>query len=87
MNTFDQYRVLPLEVPGAPATFKYMIDKILRPHKDYAAAYLDEIVVHSLDITNHLKWLEAGLQALRQAGLVANPKKCSLQLEEAEYLG
>lgn len=63
------------------------MDKVLRPHQDYAAAYLDDIVIHSTSWENHLQHLEAVLQALREAGLTANPAKCSLALEEANYLG
>lgn len=35
----------------------------------------------------HLHHLEAVLQALRAAALTANPNKCSLAEEEANYLG
>ncbi len=42
-----QYRVLPFGLHGAPATFQRMMDILLRPHQAYAAAYLDDVVVHS----------------------------------------
>ncbi|XP_060937796.1 uncharacterized protein LOC133014546 [Limanda limanda] len=63
------------------------MDKVLRPHQAYAAAYLDDIVIHSTSWENHLQHLAAVLQALREAGLTANPAKCCLALEEANYLG
>ena len=63
------YRVLPFGLHGAPATFQRLMDKVLRPHQDYAAAYLDDIVIHSTSWENHLQHLEAVLQALREAGL------------------
>ena len=64
-----------------------MMDQILRPHREYAAAYLDDIIIHSPDWTTQLGHLGTVLGALRHAGLTANPKKCHLGLEEAEYLG
>ena len=82
-----QYRVLPFGLHGAPATFQRLMDKVLRPHRDYAAAYIDDIIIHSTSWDIHLRHLEAVIQALREAGLTANPKKCSLALEEANYLG
>lgn len=82
-----QYRVLPFGVHGAPATFQRLMDRVLRPHRQYAAAYLDDIVVHSTTWEEHIPRLEAVLNALRQAGLTANPRKCHLGLEEAKYLG
>ena len=65
-----QYWVLPF---GVPTTFQHMMDKILRPNKDYTAAYLHDTVIHISDLITHLKRLEAVLRALRQAGRVANP--------------
>ena len=82
-----QYTVLPFGVHGAPATFQRMMDKILRPHREFAAAYLDDIVIHSTTWELHLLHLEAVIGALRKAGLTANAKKCRLGLSETEYLG
>ncbi len=48
-----QYRVLPFGVHGAPPTFQRMMDQLHRPHQEYAAAYLDDIVVHSADWSSH----------------------------------
>ncbi|XP_061086572.1 uncharacterized protein LOC133121425 [Conger conger] len=53
----------------------------------YAAAYLDDIIIHSTDWDSHISRVEAVLMSLREAGLTANPAKCRLELEEAAYLG
>ena len=82
-----QYTVLPFGVHGAPATFQRLMDRVLRPHRAYAAAYLDDIVIHSTSWTLHLQHLEAVLGALRQANLTANAKKCRIGLTETDYLG
>ena len=52
------------------------MDQVLRPHRTYAAAYIDDLVVHSTDWQSHLTRLEAVLGALRNAGLTANSAKC-----------
>lgn len=82
-----QYRVLPFGVHGAPATFQRLMDKVLRPHREYAAAYLDDILIQSPDWQSHLQRLEAVLGALREAGLTAKAAKCRLGQEDANYLG
>ena len=82
-----QNTVLPFGLHGAPATFQRMMDRILRAHREYAAAYIDDIVIHSSTWTLHLHHLRVVLGALRTAGLTANPQKCRLGLEEASYLG
>ena len=82
-----QYRMLPFGLHGAPATFQRLMDRVLRPHREYAAAYLDDIVIHGEEWGTHLKQVTAVLRALRGAGLTANPKKCRLGLRDANYLG
>ncbi|KAL0148266.1 hypothetical protein M9458_056412, partial [Cirrhinus mrigala] len=82
-----QYRTLPFGLHGAPATFQRMMDIILRPHQAYAAAYLDDVVVHSEAWEEHLERLRRVFSELRRAGLTANPRKCHLALSEAKYLG
>ncbi len=86
-NGHWQYRVLPFGLHGAPATFQRMMDILLRPHQSYAAAYLDDVVVHSESWEDHLERLRRVLVELRRAGLTANPRKCHLALSEAKYLG
>ncbi|KAL1261364.1 hypothetical protein QQF64_006629 [Cirrhinus molitorella] len=82
-----QYRTLPFGLHGAPATFQRLMDVLLRPHQAYAAAYLDDVVVHSERWEDHLDRLRRVLMELRRAGLTANPRKCHLALSEAKYLG
>ncbi|CAM5135820.1 unnamed protein product [Natator depressus] len=42
-----QYSVLPFGLHGAPATFQRPMDKLLWPHTSYAAAHLDDVVIHT----------------------------------------
>ena len=79
------YRVLPFAVHRAPATFQKLMGQVLRPHCQYTAAYIGDIVVHSADCQSHLTRVEVVLGALRNAGLTANPAKCKLGLEEMDY--
>ncbi len=82
-----QYRVLPFGLYGAPATFQRLMDVLLRPHQAYAAAYLDDVIIHSESWEEHLERLRRVLMELRRAGLTANSRKCHLALFEAKYLG
>ncbi|XP_041440518.1 uncharacterized protein LOC121400717 [Xenopus laevis] len=82
-----QYRMMPFGLQNAPATFQRAMDKILKPHRQWAAAYLDDVIIHSPDWDSHLPRVQAVLDALQMAGFTANPKKCAIGLEEAKYLG
>ena len=64
-----------------------MMDQLLRPHQAYAAAYIDDIIIHSASWDVHLRQLRVVLGELRRAGLTAKPAKCRLGLEETSYLG
>ncbi|XP_063060131.1 uncharacterized protein LOC134453222 [Engraulis encrasicolus] len=82
-----QYTRLPFGLHGAPATFQRLMDRVLAPHKRYAAAFLDDVVIQSPDWDSHLPRVQAVLNSLREAGLTANPKKCRLAFSETNYLG
>ncbi len=72
-----QFVTLPFGLFGAPATFQRLMDKVLRPHSAYAAAYLDDIIIHSNDWQRHMEHLRAVLRSLRVAGLTSNPAEVS----------
>ena len=50
-----------------------MMDQILQPHRAYAAAYIDDIIIHSDSWDVHIRQLQAVLGELRKAGLTAKP--------------
>ncbi len=56
-------------------------------HSAYAAAYLDDIIIHSNDWQRHMEHLHAFLRSLRVAGLMANLRKCAIGRVEVRYLG
>jgi len=72
---------------GGPATLEGLMDQVLRPHTEYAAAYLDDVIIHSDTWQQHLLRVAADLESLRQAELTANPKKCVIGRREAWYPG
>ncbi|TKS80118.1 Coiled-coil domain-containing protein 39 [Collichthys lucidus] len=57
---------------------------IVLPH---AAAYLDDVIIHSNTWPEYVWQVAAALESLRQTGLTANPKKCAVGRREVRYLG
>lgn len=82
-----RFSTFPFSLFGAPAPFQRLMDRVLRPHADYAAGYLDDIVIHRTTWAEHVMWMDAVLESLRQAGLTANPKKCAVGRRKVHYLG
>ncbi|CAJ0968275.1 unnamed protein product [Ranitomeya imitator] len=58
------------------------MDQIPVSHKKYAAAYLDDIVIFSLNWGSHLQKVQAVLDVLRKSGFAINPKKCAMGKED-----
>ena len=82
-----QFRVMPFGLQGAPATFQRMMDVILQETHDFAAAYLDDVVIHSRTWEDHLRHVSDILQRLQDAGLTVKPRKCQFAMSRCAYLG
>ena len=82
-----QFTRMPFGLSGAPGTFQRLMDKVLRGHHEYAAAYLDDIIIHSESWEDHIKHITVVLNSLMKAGLTAKPSKCQFGRDEIVYLG
>ena len=83
-----EYEVLPFGLSNAPATFQRLMGMVLAGLVGvYCIAYLDDIIVYSRSIDQHLVHLEEVLSRLARAGLKLKPKKCSFFRSEVNYLG
>ena len=82
-----QFRVMPFGLQGAPATIQRMMDVLLKRIREYADAYLDDLVIFSHTWEEHCKHLRAVFSRLREAGLTAKPAKCQLGMQQCVYLG
>lgn len=82
-----RFTVMPFGLHGAPATFQRLVDRVLKGAEQYAAAYIDDIVVYSGTWEDHLKHLADVFRRITNAGLVINGKKCHIAKPEVQYLG
>ena len=81
-----EFTVMPFGLQGAPATFQRMMDTLLNDI-DVAAAYLDDVVIHSRTWDDHLRHITDVFHRLREAGLTVKPKKCQFAMSTCIYLG
>ena len=87
---FGQYEFnrMPFGLTNAPATFQRLMNKILKPALyNYALVYLDDIIVFSKTIDEHIGHLEDVFKLLANAGLRLKLDKCDFFKNEIEYLG
>ena len=55
--------------------------------KDFAAVYIDDVLIFSRTLEEHLQHLRLVLERLKKAGLKLKPSKCHFLRESVEYLG
>ncbi|KAG3080526.1 hypothetical protein PI124_g18304 [Phytophthora idaei] len=87
-----EWLVMPQGLKNAPATFNRMVSHILRPFRDFAPSYFDDISVHSqaeVDLSaveTHLRHLRQVFRVMHENKLYANLKKCGFCAPEIPVL-
>jgi len=83
-----RYRMMPFGLCNAGATFQRLMDIVMSGlHLDVCLVYLDDIIIFSRTIEEHLERLVRVLDRLRSAGLKLKPEKCSLFRRSVTFLG
>ena len=79
---------MPFELKGALATFQHLMIKVLGPYLyDFVMVYLDDIIIFSQIMDEHLQHMRKVLEALQQAGLKLKLEKCEFAKKQLKYLG
>ena len=84
-----QFKVMPFGLCNAPATFQRVMDTVLADLKQsgFVQVYLDDIIIYSQDLQQHVNHLAEVLQKLRGAHLYAKAQKCSFGVGSIEFCG
>ncbi|XP_054818995.1 uncharacterized protein LOC129318287 [Prosopis cineraria] len=83
-----EWLVMPFGLTNAPATFCTLMNKIFDPYLDrFVVVYLDDIVVYSNTLEEHVEHLQIVFKTLRENELYVKKEKCSFAMEEVSFLG
>ena len=83
-----EFTVMPFGLTNAPTTFMRLMHDVLRPVLDKCCVvYLDDILIYSKTLEEHIGHVRQVLDALRQHQLYAKLSKCSFAKRSVEYLG
>jgi len=83
-----KYKVIPFGLVKAPAIFQTMMNKILREFLDHeVVVYLDDIVIYSENMDDHINTVQKVLDRLEQHDLAVLLKKWVFHQEEVEFVG
>ncbi|KAK5774336.1 hypothetical protein PVK06_042191 [Gossypium arboreum] len=73
-----EFLVMPFGLTNAPATFCSLMNEVLQPFLDrFMVVYLDDIVVYSKTLEEHVGHLGEVFQTLRENELYVKKEKCS----------
>ena len=82
-----EFLVMPFNITNDPSHFIYMIDDVLAGYLDVSIlVFLDDILVYSRTVEEHVEHLRKVFAALRKHRLFAKASKCSIMVKEAEFL-
>lgn len=83
-----QFKRMPFGLKNASASFQRLMSIVLSglSHMQIAV-YIDDVIIASNTIEEHIEKLKIVFQRLNEANLKLKPKKCSLLKTEVTYLG
>ena len=83
-----EFLVMPFGLTNAPDTFYTLMNKIFHPFQDkFVVVYLDDIIIYSNTLEEHVDHLRKVFRLLRQNELYVKKEKCSFALGEVGLLG
>ena len=91
-NGFYEFRVMPFGLSNAPAVFQRLMQRVLmglnpQGGQAFVSVYIDDILVYSRTLEEHLTHLRLVLERIQKAGLKLKLAKCAFIRKEVEYLG
>ena len=81
-----EFCCMPFGLSGAPGSFQRLMDKIFQG-LSFVVIYLDDILIHSVDASQHADHLRQVFHRLHSAGLTLKGSKCHIGMHSVSYLG
>lgn len=85
---FWEFNRLPFGLNNAPATYQRLMEQCLGDlNMKICAIYLDDLIIFSSTLEEHLDRLDQVLTRLRECNLKLSPKKCKFLQTKVKYVG
>ena len=79
---------MPFGLANGPSHFQRVMDFVFRDLLgQFVMVYIDDIVIYSKNLSEHIKHLELVFKRLDHFGLQIKPEKCKFALDEIKLLG
>ena len=85
---FWECNLMPFGLNNAPATFQRLMEQAMGDlHLRKCLIYLDDVIIFSKTVDEHLERLQEVFARLKSAGLKLKPSKCNFLQQKVKYLG
>ncbi|KAK4407412.1 putative enzymatic polyprotein [Sesamum angolense] len=81
------WNVLPMGLANAPQIFQRKMDNLFKDYFEFMFVYIDDILIASKNMKDHIKHLEIFSDACHKEGLVLSEKKANIAVNKIEFLG
>ncbi|KAK4388191.1 putative enzymatic polyprotein [Sesamum angolense] len=81
------WNVLPMGLANAPQIFQRKMDNLFKDYFEFMFVYIDDILIASKNMKDHIKHLEIFSDACHKEGLVLSEKKATIAVNRIEFLG
>jgi hypothetical protein len=81
-----EYVFMPFGLMNAAQTFQRLMDRLFRG-LPFVFTYLDDHLIASRTLEEHMEHLEKFFQVLQENGLTINPSKCTFASTSVKFLG
>ncbi len=83
-----EYLVMPFGLSNSPAVFQALVNDVLRDMVDqFIYVYLDDILIFSSSLQEHVQHVRRVLQRLLENGLFVKAEKCEFHAQSVTFLG
>ncbi|KAL2235766.1 UNVERIFIED_CONTAM: putative enzymatic polyprotein [Sesamum indicum] len=81
------WNVLPMGLANAPQIFQRKMDNLFKDYFEFMFVYIDDILIASKNMKEHIRHLEIFSDACYREGLVLSEKKATIAVNKIEFLG
>ncbi len=85
-NKLWEWLVMPFGLKNAPVSFQRIMDQVFET-TDFLKCYIDDVLVHSKGLLQHLAHLEELFKRLHEVNMKIHPKKCEFVVTSVIYFG
>ncbi|KAL0455022.1 UNVERIFIED_CONTAM: putative enzymatic polyprotein [Sesamum latifolium] len=81
------WNVMPMGLANAPQIFQRKMDNLFKDYFEFMFVYIDDILIASKNMKDHIKHLEIFSDACYREGLVLSEKNATIAVNKIEFLG